>query len=82
MAEEGLKLPKRQPKRGRLWLNDGSCVRIRPTHRNHVWSYDFVTDRTYDGRPIKMLIVIDEYARQCLAILAERQLKVMMYLIV
>ena len=82
MAGEGLKLPKRQPKRGRLWLNDGSCVRIRPTHRNHVWSYDFVTDRTYDGRPIKMLIVIDEYARQCLAILAERQLKVMMYLIV
>ena len=53
--EEGLKVPKRQPKRGRLWLNDGSCVRLRPTHRNHVWSYDFVMDRTSDGRPIRML---------------------------
>ena len=53
--EEGLKVPKKQPKRRRLWLNDGSCIRLRPAHRNHVWSYDFVTDRTSDGRPIRML---------------------------
>lgn len=72
--EEGLKVPKRQPKRGRLWLNDGSCVRLRPTHRNHVWSYDFVSDRTHDGRSIKMLTVIDEYSRECLAIIVERGL--------
>jgi transposase InsO family protein len=73
--EEGLKVPKRQTKRGRLWLNDGSCVRLRPTHRNHVWSYDFVADRTHDSRPIKMLTVIDEYSRECLAIVTERSLK-------
>ena len=72
--EEGLKVPKRQPKRGRLWLNDGSCVRLRPTHRNHVWSYDFVADRTQDGRSIKMLTLIDEYSRECLAIVTERNL--------
>ena len=72
--EEGLKVPKRQPKRGRLWLNDGSCVRLRPTHRNHVWSYDFVADRTHDGRSIKMLTVIDEYSHECLAIVTERSL--------
>jgi putative transposase len=73
--EEGLKVPKKQPKRGRLWLNDGSCVRLRPTHRNHVWSYDFVADRTHDGRLIKMLTVIDEYSRECLTIVTERSLK-------
>jgi putative transposase len=73
--EEGLKVPKRQPKRGRLWLNDGSCVRLRPTHRNHVWSYDFVADRTHDGRAIKMLTVIDEFSRECLAIVVERRLQ-------
>lgn len=73
--EEGLKVPKKQPKRGRLWLNDGSCVRLRPTHRNHVWSYDFVADRTHDGRSIKMLTIIDEYSRECLAIVTERSLK-------
>ena len=73
--EEGLKVPKRQPKRGRLWLNDGSCVRLRPTHRNHVWSYDFMVDRTQDGRPIKILTVIDEYSRECLAIVVERRLQ-------
>ena len=73
--QEGLKVPKKQPKRGRLWLNDGSCVRLRPTHRNHVWSYDFVIDRTHDGRPIKILTLIDEYSRQCLAIIVERSIK-------
>ncbi len=73
--QEGLKVPKRQPKRGRLWLNDGSCVRLRPTHRNHVWSYDFVIDRTHDGRPIKILTLIDEYSRYCLALVVDRIIK-------
>jgi transposase InsO family protein len=73
--QEGLKVPKKQPKRGRLWLNDGSCVRLRPIHRNHVWSYDFVMDRTHDGRPIKILTLIDEYSRQCLALVVDRSIK-------
>jgi len=73
--EEGLKVPNKQPRRGRLWLNDGSCVRLRPTHRNHVWAYDFMAERTHDGRPIKMLTVIDEYSRECLAIVVERRLQ-------
>jgi putative transposase len=71
---EGLKVPKRQPKRGRLWLNDGSCLRLRPEHRNHVWSYDFVADRTHDGRPLRMLTIVDEYTRECLAIDVARRL--------
>ena len=70
---EGLKVPKKQPKRTRLWLNDGSCVRLRPTHQHHVWSYDFVMDRTHDGRALRMLTVIDEYTRECLAIRTERR---------
>jgi putative transposase len=73
--QEGLKVPKKQPKRARLWLNDGSCVRLRPTHRNHVWSYDFVMDRTHDGRPIKILTLIDEYSRNCLALVVDRSIK-------
>jgi len=73
--QEGLKVPQKQPKRGRLWLTDGSCVRLRPTHRNHVWSYDFVTDRTQDGRPIKILTVIDEHSRESLAIVVDRKIK-------
>jgi len=72
--QEGLKVPRRQKKRGRLWLNDGSCVRLKPLHRNHVWSYDFVKDRTHDGRPIRMLTVIDEATRVCLAIRVGRRL--------
>ena len=61
--QEGLKVPARQPKRGRLWLNDGSCIRLRPEHRNHVWAYDFVFDRTREGRPLKLLNVVDEFTR-------------------
>ena len=57
--EEGLKVPKKQPKRGRLWLTDGSCIRLRPLYRHHVWAYDFVADRTHDGRPLKMLTVLE-----------------------
>lgn len=72
---EGLKVPAKQPKRGRLWLNDGSCVRLRPEYPNHVWSYDFVEDRTHDGRKYRMLNVIDEFTRECLAIRINRKLK-------
>jgi hypothetical protein len=61
--QEGLKVPDRQPKRGRLWFNDGSCISLRPEHRNHVWAYDFVFDRTREGRPLKCLTVVDEYSR-------------------
>jgi len=72
---EGLKVPRRQPKRGRLWLNDGSCIRLRPEAKDHVWSYDFVQARTRDGRAFRMLNVIDEYTRECLAIDVARKLK-------
>jgi putative transposase len=71
---EGLKVPQKQPKRGRLWLNDGSCVRLRPEHPNHVWSYDFVEGRTHDGRKFRMLNIIDEFTRECLAIRIDRKL--------
>jgi len=72
---EGLKVPRKQPKRRRLWLTDGSCIRLRPTHRNHVWAYDFVSCCTYDGRPIKILTVVDEYTRECLATVVDRRLR-------
>ena len=72
---EGLRVPAKQPKRGRLWLNDGSCVRLRPERRNHVWAYDFVMVRTYDGRPVKILTLIDEFTRECLALRAARRLR-------
>jgi putative transposase len=71
---EGLKVPAKQPKRGRLWRNDGSCIRLRPAHPNHVWSYDFVEDRTHDGRKYRMLNVIDEFTRECLAVRVDRKL--------
>ena len=72
--KEGLKVPQKQPKRGRLWLNDGSCIRLRPEHKDHVWSYDFMVSRTADGRAFKLLTVIDEYTRECLAIVVERRI--------
>jgi putative transposase len=72
--QEGLRVPKKQPKRERLWLNDGSCVRLRPEHRDHVWSYDFVFERTVDGKPLKLLTMLDEYSRECLAIEVGRKL--------
>jgi transposase InsO family protein len=71
---EGLKVPQRQPKRGRLWLADGSCVRLRPEHVNHVWAYDFVEDRTREGRKFRMLCVVDEFTREALAIRVARKL--------
>ena len=72
---EGLKVPQKQPKRGRLWLADGSCIRRRPEHRHHVWAYDFLAERTHDGRPLKILTVVDEYSRECLAIAVARRLR-------
>ena len=72
--QEGLKVPAKQPKKGRLWLHDGSCVRLRPAHPNHVWSYDFVEDRTHDGRKYRMLNVLDEFTHECLAIRVARKL--------
>jgi transposase InsO family protein len=72
--QEGLKVPARQPKRGRLWFNDGSCIRLRPEHRNHVWAYDIVHERTYDGRALRMLTIVDEYTRECLAVEIGRRL--------
>jgi len=72
--QEGLKVPKKQPKRGRLWFNDGSCIRLRPERKDHVWSYDFVQARTRDGRSFRMLTLIDEFTRECLAIDVSRKL--------
>ena len=71
---EGLKVPQKQPKKGRLWLNDGSCVRLRPERRNHVWSYDFVQDRTHDGRIFRTLNIIDEFTKEALTIRVDRKL--------
>jgi putative transposase len=71
---DGLKVPKRQPKRGRLWLADGSCIRLRPEHANHVWAYDFVSETTHDGRKLRLLTVVDEYTRECLTIRVERRM--------
>ena len=65
---EGLKVPKKQPERRRLWFNDGSCIRLRAARPNHVWSYDFVADRTANRHPIRMLTLVDEFTRKCLAI--------------
>ena len=67
-GREGLKVPARQPKRNRLWDNDGSCARPRPERRDHVWAYDLVHDRTNDGRALRMLTDVDEFTRECLAI--------------
>ena len=71
---EGLKVPQKQRPRGRLWLGDGSCIRLRPERANHVWSYDFVKAMTHDGRALRILVVIDEYTRECLALRVARRL--------
>jgi len=73
--EQGLKVPAKQPKRKRLWLNDGSCIRLRPEYKNHVWSYDFVEDRLRNGRKVRWLNIIDEYTRECLASIPRRNWK-------
>src|SRR5690606_10403639 len=72
---EGLKVPAKQPKRGRLYLHDGSCIRLQPCWENHVWSYDFVSERLHNGKKFRMLTVIDEYSRCCLAIKVDHHLK-------
>lgn len=72
---EGLKVPQKQPKRSRLWLVDGSCIRLRPEFKNHVWSYDFVSEQTYDGRKFKILNIIDEHTRECLASHVARRIR-------
>ena len=72
---EGLKVPKKQRKRGRLWLNDGSCIRRRPEYKNHVWSYDFMATRTTDGRAVRLLSIMDEWTRECLSIDVARNFK-------
>jgi len=72
---EGLKVPQRQPKRGRLWLNDGSCIRLRPERSNHVWAYDLVAVRTHEGKPVRLLTVMDEFSRECMAIRAARKIR-------
>jgi len=72
--QEGLKVPKKQPKRGRLWFNDGSCVRRRAEYPNHLWSYDFVFERTHDNKPLRILTIVDEYTRECLALRSDRKI--------
>lgn len=72
---EGLKVPQKQPKRGRLWLNDGSCIRLRPEYPGHVWAYDFVEGRTHDGRKFRILAIIDEASRECIALLVARRIR-------
>jgi putative transposase len=71
---EGLKVPQKQRPRGRLWLNDGSCVRLRPERPNHVWAYDFVKAMTHDGRALRLLVLLDENTRECLTIRVARRL--------
>ena len=71
---EGLKVPSKQKPRSRLWLNDGSCIRLRPERRNHVWSYDFVEAQTHDGRKVRLMTLIDEFPRECLAIRVARRI--------
>jgi putative transposase len=73
--QEGLQVPQKQPKRARLWLANGSCVRKRPERPNHVWSYDFMADRTHDGRPFRILNILDEYTRECLASVVARRIR-------
>ena len=73
--EEGLKVPKKQPKKSRLWLNDGSCIRLRSEYKNHVWTYDFVSDQTHDGRKMKILNIVDEYSRECLVSFVARRIR-------
>jgi len=72
--QEGLKVPQKQPKRARLWLGDGSCIRLRPERKDHVWAYDFVQVRTHEGRPVRLLTIVDEHTRECLMIRVARRL--------
>lgn len=73
--EQGLKVPKKQVKRARLWSNDGSCIRLRAEHKDHVWSYDMVEDKTHDGKKFRILNIIDEYSRECLMVFVSRHIR-------
>jgi transposase InsO family protein len=73
--QEGLKVPQKQPKRKRMWLTDGSCIRLRPERENHVWSYDMAMVRTNDGRAARILAIIDEYTRECLSLHVARRIR-------
>ena len=70
--QQGLKVPRKQPKKSRQWLNDSSCKRLRAERKNHVWSYDFVEDKLSNGRRLRWLNIIDEYTRECLASVPQR----------
>ncbi len=72
--EAGLKVPQKQRKRRRLGVGENGCTRRRAERPDHVWSYDFVMDQTEDGRRLKMLVVVDEYTRECLCIRVERSI--------
>lgn len=73
--QEGLTVPRKQPQRARLWHADGACLRLRPAYHNHVWSYDFGADRTQDGRPFRILNILDESTRECLASVVARRIR-------
>ena len=67
-------MPKKQPKRSRLWLNHGSYIRLRPEYKDYVWSYDFMMERMADGRAFKIFTIIDEYTRECLGLMVKRRI--------
>jgi len=75
LLKQAKRLQELERENGRLWLADGSCARRRPAYRHHVWVYDFVAERTHDGRPLKILAVVDEYSRECLALVVARRLR-------
>lgn len=70
-----MKVPAKQPKRGRLWVTDGSCIRLHPERKDHVWSYDMALIRTTDGRPVRILVIIDEFTRECLSMHVARSIE-------
>jgi len=72
--QEGLKIPIKQPKRRRLWLNDGSCIRLRPERKNHVWSYDFITLWLSNGKRYRILVILDEFTRECLDLMVAKNI--------
>lgn len=73
--QRGAEGAQKQPKRRQLWLNDGSCIRLRPEYPGLVWAYDFVEGRTHDGRKFRILTIIDEASRECLALVVAPKLK-------
>lgn len=72
--QEGLKVPQKQRKKRHLGHSGNSCVRRRAEHKDHVWAWDFVHDRTTSGRPLKWLAITDEYTRECLALEVDRSI--------